>query len=92
MDVNTAKKDYQRLSASRFSVASSYGKPGQLEELATDGHTLFSNRLIEYKNTIVNAYHSRDFEKIYPCVQVCEMQEQSIIWPYFKIAKTILFV
>jgi hypothetical protein len=72
-DVNTAKKDYQRLSASRFSVASSFGKPGQLEELATDGHTLFSNRLIEYKNTIVNAYHSRDFEKIYPSVQVCEM-------------------
>jgi len=72
-DVNTAKKDYQRLSASRFSVASSFGKPGQLEELVTDGHTLFSNRLIEYKNTIVNSYHSRDFEKIYPCVQVCEM-------------------
>lgn len=41
LGVTSAKRDYERLAANRFSVASSYGKPHQLEDLVTEGSEFF---------------------------------------------------
>ena len=92
LTVYSANQDYERLAANRLSVVSSYGQSNLQDELINEVNQFFQARIIENKNNIVNCYHTRDFERIFPLVQMGEMYEQQNLLPIFKVAKAVSFI